>query len=349
MAVTVYKSTDASAPVLTGAVGSLVALLDACLVNGYGAKATSGWTKPFTGTNKASYRMVTTSNTGFYLNVDDSGGGTGGAREAFMTGYQTMTALATGTGQFPTSAQLNLGSAPAGAVICRKSNTADATARAWTIVADGSCVYVFIETADFTTPDARVSCCFMFGDIFSYASTDLYRCAIIGRNVANSAVSSGEMMNWLNARVGTNTAPGHFMAAQQTGLSTSLVCGKHTDSAKLGIIVDNSGSGVTTQSSAASGLGAAQNATVQLMYPNSVDGGLLLAPLWIHHTYAVRGYMKGAWAILQNRPVNPGDTFSGSGALAGKTFQAIGVPAGFLANGAGDYGMLAIETSNTWS
>jgi hypothetical protein len=29
----------------------------------------------------------------------------------------------------------------------RKSNTADATARAWTIVANGQTIYLFIETA----------------------------------------------------------------------------------------------------------------------------------------------------------------------------------------------------------
>ena len=37
MTVRVYKSTDGSAPVLTGQAGSLTTLLDAVLVNGYGA------------------------------------------------------------------------------------------------------------------------------------------------------------------------------------------------------------------------------------------------------------------------------------------------------------------------
>lgn len=34
---TLYRSTDVGAPILTGSVGSLIALLDACLVNGYGS------------------------------------------------------------------------------------------------------------------------------------------------------------------------------------------------------------------------------------------------------------------------------------------------------------------------
>ena len=37
----IYKSGDPGAPSLSGTVGSLVALLDACLVNGYTASITS--------------------------------------------------------------------------------------------------------------------------------------------------------------------------------------------------------------------------------------------------------------------------------------------------------------------
>lgn len=351
MTVRVYRSSDAGAPVLSGTVGSLIGLLDACLVNGYGAKAAAGWTKPYTsGANKAAYRMATGGGrTGFYLSVDDNGPGAGGAREAFLTGFQTLTAFNTGTGQFPSSGQLNIGTTPAGAVIARKSSTADATVRQWTIVADESVVYLFLETIDYTAPDARVSCCAMFGDIFSYAATDNYKCMLIGRNGVNDGGSSYEMMNWLNGSISTNTAPGHFMAAAQTGLSTSLPCGKHTDVAKLGSLAGNKGSGTTRQFNGAHGLGAAQATSVNLQYPNPTDGGLLMAPLWVNHNYGVRGYMKGAWAVLQSRPVNPGDTFAGTGALAGKTFQAIGVPAGYFGTDGGDFGILAIEVSDTWS
>lgn len=45
MSVYVYRSTDADAPVLTGEVGTLVSLLDACLVNGYGSVAISSMTR----------------------------------------------------------------------------------------------------------------------------------------------------------------------------------------------------------------------------------------------------------------------------------------------------------------
>lgn len=51
MPVTVYRSTDAGAPVLSNSNGSLIAVLKACLVDGYSSKASAGWTAPFTGTS----------------------------------------------------------------------------------------------------------------------------------------------------------------------------------------------------------------------------------------------------------------------------------------------------------
>ena len=84
--VNIYRSTDASAPTLEGVNGSLVALLDACLVNGYGSQSAAGWTIAYTTTNKRVYRNSTTDGTGFYLNVDDSGSGSGGAQEAAYDG-----------------------------------------------------------------------------------------------------------------------------------------------------------------------------------------------------------------------------------------------------------------------
>ena len=47
MSFTIYRSTDASPPVLNGTAGSLRALLLACLVDGYGAKAAAGWAETF--------------------------------------------------------------------------------------------------------------------------------------------------------------------------------------------------------------------------------------------------------------------------------------------------------------
>jgi hypothetical protein len=336
MTVRLYQSTDSSAPSLTGAVGSLVALLDAVLVNGYGAKSAAGWTKPYTSTNQAVFRMTTSSATGFYLNVNDNGPGAGGAKEARMTGFQTASAVATGTGQFPTLSQLGIG---IGAVVCRKSTTADSTARAWTMVADATCFYLFVETGDQTAPVMCMS--FMFGDFFSYSSTDTSYCAIIGRTIENNGAAGtaspgATLANWyesfttlvtVNTTTLSNTLPGHYIAANFTGVGGSLAFGKCTDQTLMG---SASTSAIALQLGYAGyvstgTIGTGTTWIGQFNYPNPPDNGLYTAPVRIVHTQSVRGYFKGLWAPLQHLPINHLDTYSGTGNMAGKSLIAISI------------------------
>src|SRR4051812_21450587 len=177
MPVTVYRSTDPSAPVLDGLAGSLVNLLDKCLVAGYGAKAAAGWTKPFTGTNTAVFRQG--GGNSFYLDVADNGPGVATTQEARLRGYEAMTAVATGTGPFPTVALA------ANGLFIRKSAAAAATARVWTLIADDRTFYLFIQSGDV----AGQWWGFNFGDFYSYVTgTDNYRTMIIGRATENNAL-----------------------------------------------------------------------------------------------------------------------------------------------------------------
>lgn len=130
MSVIEYKSTDASAPSITGQNGSLEAFLEALLVGtagfAYGAKASLGWTKVSGSTGTiAGFRNGTTYGTGYYVQIYDDGSGTGGAKEAALRGFEAMSGHTTGTAPFPSVAQLSTG------VIIRKSSTANGTARAW--------------------------------------------------------------------------------------------------------------------------------------------------------------------------------------------------------------------------
>jgi hypothetical protein len=355
----VYRSTDASAPVLTGAAGSLVALLHAVLVAGYGsgAQATSlGWTSAFTATNKEAYRNSATDGTGFYLNVDDTGTGNT-VKEAFVVGFETMSAISVGTGQFPTSGQINLtGSAPAGALVCRKSTTADATARAWTIVGDDTVFYLFIETGDQVNPIGAMP--FVFGDIFSYKASDAYRCVIIARNAANGGSSTFEVFGALMAASTTFMSlpmQGHYMPRSWTAVGGSIAVGKHIDHGKMGsfgIAGGIGGSGLSTSVAYwnnTNGVGVSigfNNGQASFPYPNGPDGGLYLSPIWIHHNGSVRGYLKGLWAPCHDRPLNHNDTFSGTGNMSGKSFVVQSVPT--VNAGAAVVGQVHIETSNTW-
>lgn len=331
MTVITYKSTDASAPVLTGQNGTLVALLDACLVNGYGSKSAAGWTIAFTGTNKRSYLQGSGSN-GFYLDVDDSGPGGGGAREARMRGYETMSALGTGTNGFPTAGQIATGN------ICRKSTSADAVARPWTLVADATCFYLFVDTGDYTGPNYAMS--FMFGDFFSNKPGDTFNTIIIGRSTENNGTNGGAETfpvitnSWVGSMLST-VLGGHFVTRNINGVAGSVACGKF--------------SGVLCGANSNGGHEAEIGGNYSILpYPNAADNAMELSPVWICHGSLVRGYLKGLWAPGHRQPCGHGDTFSGTGNMAGRSFQAINMTTGFGYWG-NSGGQAMIETSNTWS
>jgi len=70
-----YSSTDVGAPQLGSlTAGSVIAVLSACLVNGYGGKASLGWTMPFydVAANLAVYRNDVNTGSGCYLRVHDN-------------------------------------------------------------------------------------------------------------------------------------------------------------------------------------------------------------------------------------------------------------------------------------
>jgi hypothetical protein len=319
MAVTVYSSTDGSAPVLSGTVGSLVALLDAVLVNGYGSKAAAGWTKPYSGTNGAVYRQA--GGNQFYLRVDDNAPNvTSVAREAQVSGYEAMTAFSTGTGQFPTTTQSSTG------LVIRKSTTADSTARAWIIIADDRTFYLFIITGD-----AAGYYAFAFGDFYSYkTTTDSYRTIIIGRTQVNNGTNTYEVLAG-SYKLDTNLNS-HYIARTFAGTGTSVSAGKHTDHIKcIAALADQVlPVGLSTQT--------------LFNNPNTPDGGFYVAPLWVHEAPSMRGHLRGLWAGCHTySTVADGDTFSGSGVYAGKTFRVIKP---VYANG--NTGYLIVETSNTW-
>jgi hypothetical protein len=364
MTVRVYRSTDASAPALTGQVGSLIALLDAVLVNGYGAVSAAGWTKSFSTTNKAAYRQNATGavNTAapMYLYVDDTGPGAGAAREARACGFETMSAITpTGTGQFPTAALSTIG---IGTVVIRKSVSADTTPRPWTIIANGQTIYLFTETGDNVTPVAA-NCGFMFGDIKSYKSGDLYSVMIMGRQTENNGSSQCEAMSCIGPTGSliynmSNVIYGHYIARHWTQLGSATKCGKIWDLSRVAMSNSNGGglnggwqSDVSLLQTNHQCSFGRFTTTLLLPYPHGPDQGLLVSPVMINHNYGVRGYLPGFWGPLHDRPLGPYDTITiASGNLAGKTFMAIYVQMLSAGGGInGDFCCIFIEVSDTWS
>lgn len=250
----VYKSTDAGAPVLSGAASKMIDLLDAVLVNGYNSKtititrtgdtatatctahgfvagrrvlisgatpsdyngeftvltaatdtftfevlgspttpptgtitcivAPAGWTKPFTGTNKAAFRnSVAAGGTGMYLRVLDDASLTGAERNAAVRAYLTMSDVDTGTIPTPTVAQLATG------IVWRKSNTVDSTARPWILIADELTFYLCVDTGTFASEGGAGT--YAAGDFASLVPADAYRFFVAGRESAGAAGTQG--------------------------------------------------------------------------------------------------------------------------------------------------------------
>lgn len=283
--VTLYKSTDTSAPTLSGTAGDLVTLLDAILVNGYGTQPAAGWTKAFSGTNAAAY--LAAGGNQFYLDVNDNGPGAGGAREARMRGYEAMTAVSTGTNPFPTVAQLAAG------LVCRKSAALSATTRTWVAVADDRTLYLFVDPGDSLGYTG-----FMFGDFFSYLVNDGFRTMIIGRITENNATAAAETLDI--ASLSVTTTAGHYIARSYTQFGTSIAAGKQGDATNGAAIL-----------------------AASYDFPNPTDGSFLACPLYVSQTtfHNRRGKLRGFWQgqhSLSN--FASGDTFSQDG----KSFIILG-------------------------
>lgn len=326
----VYTSSDASGPgTLSGPVGTLLSILDACLVNGYTGKAAAGWSKPFANSgNMGCYKQGTGSGSAVQYNlvINDNAGTPGVPQEALATGYATLTNITaptgTGTGSFPATGQTAFST---NCTIIRKANNSTATAIPWVIYADSRTFYMFIKTGDV----ASTYLDFMFGDFFSMAgSSDVNRGMIIGRNAANS-VSAGTANGNIDRMLtpyATSGTGGAWMANNFAGSSGSLLAYTFGDIGK------------GTTSTLVSGFSALAG---PMPTPNSFDNSYYMAPVLVtDSSWGIRGQLRGLYHMCH--PVSAfsdGQTFSGANDFAGKSFvmQLKGIGGG----------MFCIETSNT--
>ena len=77
-------------------------------------------------------------------------------------------------------------------------------------------------------------------------------------------------------------------------------------------------------------------------YPNPTDGGLYLSPVWVHEPAGptIRGRLRGFWQLCHlYSGFTDGETFTGTGDLAGRTFTVMRQSA--------NNGAYCIETSAT--
>jgi hypothetical protein len=306
MTVRVYRSTDASAPIMNGIAGSLVAVLDACLVNGYGSKVAAGWSKSYSsGSTLAAYQ--TGSGNKMFLRVDDTSGSS-----ANFYGYENMSSISIGTGQFPTPVQLSEG----GNFVCIiKSSSGGTAAVPWVVVANGSLVYVYINVSAEVGVSITYPNILCFGDIISYKSNDQFATVLIGGFATNNLGS-----NFFSSftSVGTSTVS-HYIARSFTQIPGAARIGKSVES----------GSSTSLNTS----------------YPLAVDGTVSASPVIISESFIqqIRGILPGCWMLsypTTSVPIPQGQQLSfTSGDLKNKTLECFYIYSAFP---------VFLEVSDTW-
>lgn len=275
--------------------------------SGTDSKASLGWSKPYTGASwlQADYKQL--AGCGFYLQVDDTGPGSGGVRESRGFGFETLTAYNTGTGQFPTAAQSGAG------VAVRKSSTLDNVARPWVLLGDDRTFYLFTYTGD----SAGFAHGAAFGDFYSFVSGDLYKCLLMTGSTEGTSATSTAFGQIHQAISGANLTS-HWLPRNYGG------AGGSTAFIKLG------DGGLVPFSSTTSAL--AMNGVVG--FPNPADGGLYVAPLRmmdgsspgtsLSGTFDLRGRCRGLYHLPHaDGSFADGDSFSGAGDYASRNFQVV--------------------------
>lgn len=143
--------------------------------------AGGGWERPFTGTNLRAYRSASPQGHGQYLRVNDAG-----LNNTRVIGYETMTAISTGTGLFPTAAQVN------GGYYWWKSSYSDNTPVNWLFATDGRMFWLAVEAAGAGNPCAKI---YGFGDLIPEASAgDPYATLLLGDPYAAENASAYSYM-----------------------------------------------------------------------------------------------------------------------------------------------------------
>lgn len=322
MPTTVYHSSDAGAPSLSNVAGSLVTILDACLVTGYGAKPGAGWTIEYTGTNQRSYKQPV-GTLGYYLNVSDTN-----TTFAEVRGYETMTAFNTGSGAFPN----------AGVVPTYTWAKASAASCPWTVVANERGFYWWTAYTPTDVVNYSSAVLNYFVELDPYGPSDVWCMEISGAN-NNSAPQAGN-----TSICGTST----IRDTSATGKYCSRTYGGGGGAVGMNTLI------VPSVWGSSNVFGSTGNPTTALTYPNGPDNGLYMMPHIAVEQNALgtlRGTVRGMWAPMHSAPLAHGDTFSGTGTLAGRTFLALRAnsqTSGITSTSSSTTGQVFIETSDTW-
>jgi len=316
MAITVITSADAGVPALTNAAGSLIALYDYLLVTRL------GWTKPFSGANKAAYKQPAGTN-GFYLRVEDT---TTNYLAPLVRGYETMTDVDTGTGAFPSLAQVanlwhNKGAGTSGSY--------------WYFVSNGKMFHLYVNESNGTASGATLNTSgtqgtlYTFGDIVSEIPGDPYSTILVANQSQTTGTGTGGLAltsGWVATSPAYTT--GSFIARSWTRAGGAKPIVKFTD---------------THMGGSSSYIGAGNIP----QFPDPSTNSLRMGRIYVAEQGAMRGHVPGLWS--QHHTINTNFVASGLSSNQPYTIQGTGELAGrvFLWIYNGNW-IVMLEISDTW-
>lgn len=262
-------------------------------------RAPLGYTKVFTGSNKAAYRANDPSGLRHFLRVQDDGGTSGGNRECRLWGYEAMTDVDTGTGPYPTVGQSSNG------YYQMKSSSTDSTQRAWCLVGDGKIFYLFVDYGGAAASGVSNTGTFyatVFGDILSYKAGDAYASVLSAGTLAGSTTSPTQSLGTQQTSI---NSPSSFSASMSIARDFTAVLG----SRYVGLM--------------ASGLGNGMGTIAYISYPHQIDNGFYINPVQVTQgpPAVIRGRMPGLYEGMHGRALNNGDIVENVQGLTGRKFM----------------------------
>ena len=263
-----------------------------------------GWTKVYSGTNKAVYKPSDVAASSALLRVDDTG-----TTAARVRMYETMSDIDTGTNPAPTDAKVS------GGLYWWKSGVASSATRRYTIFGDSRNVYVGV--APYTT---NIHTIFAFGDLDSYKSGDAY-CGFICGDAAE-----------------VGSAPSGNLLAQDTGSTETLqIMRSHTG---LGVAVAASRRAVCGSAGGGSG-DDPRMGTFPAPSNNGLFLSRMVAGQRLFDTYGPRGLLPGILYVPQASTNGGlflrGTLVDGTGEYAGKKIYAVPQTASGLSTPTNDF------------
>ena len=208
----VYRWDDANAPVARGGRTSLIEILTACLVDGYGDKPGAGWTRPYINTDGtvAAFRNNPTTGTGFWLRVDN----TTSTNYAQVQGFEAMTSESAGLLPFVSTP-----------LYMYMSTVSTTTPRPWVLIADDRLFHLIVwpgaSVSGFAaTTIGHGASAMVFGDGIPLQPSDGFFCLLF----ASAVVSPGRPHAYGCSWSSTTTSSFNAVARASNGISAITSC-----------------------------------------------------------------------------------------------------------------------------